>query len=40
MKSSLILLSFIKIQVGGLNCLDQLRWNDPSLPGAWWAEVL
>jgi len=32
MKSSLILLSFIKIQEGGLNFtifLDQLTWNDP-----------
>jgi len=28
MKSSLILLSFIKIQEGGLNGLDQLTWND------------
>jgi len=32
MKSSLLLLSFIKIQEGGLNfaiSLDQLTWNDP-----------
>jgi len=29
MKRSLILLSFIKIQEGGLTGLDQLTWNDP-----------
>jgi len=29
MKSSLILLRFIKIQEGGLSGLDQLTWNDP-----------